>query len=208
MSFYVTTPDLLRQRRPAPGARLHDDRRRRDGPPPPPARRGGLLPDRHRRARRAGGRRRARARDRAAGAGRPQRRALQGARAAARGEQRLLHPHHRSRSTKRRCRRCSRGCATNGYVYEGTYEGWYCPRCADFKAENEIDEGNRCPIHHIELTREQEDNYFFKLSAFQERARGAVRRARGLRRCRARATTRRSRSSARACATCRSRATS
>ncbi|MHB8532309.1 MAG: methionine--tRNA ligase [Solirubrobacteraceae bacterium] len=57
----------------------------------------------------------------------------------------------------------------NGYVFEGTYEGWYCPRCADFKAENEIDEGNRCPIHHIELTREQEDNYFFRLSAFQER---------------------------------------
>jgi methionyl-tRNA synthetase len=56
----------------------------------------------------------------------------------------------------------------NGYVYEGTYEGWYCPRCADFKTENEIDEGNRCPIHHIELTREQEDSYFFKLSAFQE----------------------------------------
>ena len=59
----------------------------------------------------------------------------------------------------------------NGYVYEGTYEGWYCPRCADFKAENEIDEGNLCPIHHIELTREQEENYFFRLSAFQERAR-------------------------------------
>ena len=57
----------------------------------------------------------------------------------------------------------------NGFVYEGTYEGWYCPRCADFKADNEIDEGNRCPIHHIELTREQEDNYFFKLSAFQQR---------------------------------------
>ncbi|HEY4451387.1 MAG TPA: methionine--tRNA ligase [Solirubrobacteraceae bacterium] len=57
----------------------------------------------------------------------------------------------------------------NGYVYEGTYEGWYCPRCADFKADNEIDPGNRCPIHHIELTREQEENYFFQLSAFQER---------------------------------------
>jgi methionyl-tRNA synthetase len=56
----------------------------------------------------------------------------------------------------------------NGFVYEGTYEGWYCPRCADFKAENEVDEGNRCPIHHVELTREQEDSYFFKLSAFQE----------------------------------------
>jgi methionyl-tRNA synthetase len=57
----------------------------------------------------------------------------------------------------------------NGFVYMGTYEGWYCPRCADFKAESEIDEGNRCPIHHIELTREQEDNYFFRLSAFQQR---------------------------------------
>ena len=56
----------------------------------------------------------------------------------------------------------------NGHVYEGTYEGWYCPRCADFKAENEVDVGNRCPIHHIELAREREDSYFFKLSAFQE----------------------------------------
>jgi methionyl-tRNA synthetase len=56
----------------------------------------------------------------------------------------------------------------NGFVYEGTYEGWYCPRCADFKAENEIEEGKRCPIHPIELVREQEENYFFKLSAFQD----------------------------------------
>jgi methionyl-tRNA synthetase len=57
----------------------------------------------------------------------------------------------------------------NGYVELGTYEGWYCPRCADFKSEGEVVDGNRCPIHHIELTRESEENYFFKLSAFQER---------------------------------------
>ena len=95
----------------------------------------------------------------------------------------------------------------NGYVYEGTYEGWYCPRCADFKADNEIDEGNRCPIHHIELTREQEDNYFFRLSAFQERLERCTPSARTSSH-RAPATTRRCRSSARACATCRSRATS
>jgi methionyl-tRNA synthetase len=56
----------------------------------------------------------------------------------------------------------------NGHVYMGTYEGWYCPKCADFKAENEIDVGELCPIHHVRLTREQEDNYFFALSAFQE----------------------------------------
>jgi methionyl-tRNA synthetase len=57
----------------------------------------------------------------------------------------------------------------NGYVHKGIYEGWYCPRCADFKAENEILPGNLCPIHEIALTREHEENYFFKLSAFQER---------------------------------------
>ncbi len=56
----------------------------------------------------------------------------------------------------------------NGHVYLGMYEGWYCPRCADFKAENEIAEGNTCPIHHIPLDREQEENWFFRLSSFQE----------------------------------------
>jgi methionyl-tRNA synthetase len=56
----------------------------------------------------------------------------------------------------------------NGHVYMGTYEGWYCPKCADFKAESEVDEGELCPIHHVKLTREQEDNYFFALSRFQE----------------------------------------
>jgi methionyl-tRNA synthetase len=55
----------------------------------------------------------------------------------------------------------------NGHVYEGVYEGWYCPRCADFKTEAEIVDGNRCPIHKIELTREKQDNWFFRLSAFQ-----------------------------------------
>jgi len=56
----------------------------------------------------------------------------------------------------------------NGHVYKGLYEGWYCPRCADFKVENEIAEGNRCPIHEIPLVREQEENWFFRLSTFQE----------------------------------------
>jgi methionyl-tRNA synthetase len=56
----------------------------------------------------------------------------------------------------------------NGHVYEGTYEGWYCPRCADFKTESELEEGNRCPIHKIVLELEREDNWFFRLSSFQE----------------------------------------
>ncbi|MET0510759.1 MAG: methionine--tRNA ligase [Thermoleophilaceae bacterium] len=56
----------------------------------------------------------------------------------------------------------------NGHVYAGTYEGWYCPRCADFKTESELEDGNRCPIHLIELEIEKEDNWFFRLSSFQE----------------------------------------
>src|SRR5687767_1817200 len=56
----------------------------------------------------------------------------------------------------------------NGHVYEGTYEGWYCPRCADFKTERELGPGNTCPIHEIPLDREREENWFFRLTAFGE----------------------------------------
>ena len=57
----------------------------------------------------------------------------------------------------------------NGHVYKGMYEGWYCPRCADFKNETEQGPGHTCAIHEIPLTREQEENWFFRLSAFQSK---------------------------------------
>ena len=56
----------------------------------------------------------------------------------------------------------------NGHTYKGLYEGWYCPRCADFKTESEIGPDNTCPIHKIPLDREREENWFFRLSTFQE----------------------------------------
>src|SRR3712207_6247497 len=56
----------------------------------------------------------------------------------------------------------------NGHVYQGRYEGWYCPRCADFKTEQEQGPDHTCLIHLIPLEREQEENWFFRLSAFQE----------------------------------------
>jgi methionyl-tRNA synthetase len=56
-----------------------------------------------------------------------------------------------------------------GHVYKGVYEGFYCPRCADFKSDTELVEGDKCPIHLIELHREREENWFFRLSSFQER---------------------------------------
>ncbi len=56
----------------------------------------------------------------------------------------------------------------NGHVYEGVYEGWYCPRCADFKTERELGPGQTCPIHEIPLEREREENWFFRLSSFED----------------------------------------
>ena len=56
----------------------------------------------------------------------------------------------------------------NGHTYKGLYEGWYCPKCADFKTEAEIAEGNTCPIHRIPLDWESEENWFFRLSTFEE----------------------------------------
>ena len=56
----------------------------------------------------------------------------------------------------------------NGWVNKGIYEGWYCPRCADFKTERELGPGNTCPIHEIPLEKVREENWFFRLSAFQE----------------------------------------
>ncbi|HEX2128164.1 MAG TPA: methionine--tRNA ligase [Solirubrobacterales bacterium] len=56
----------------------------------------------------------------------------------------------------------------NGHVYEGTYEGWYCPRCAAFYTERELGPDNTCPIHEIPLEREKEENWFFRLSAFED----------------------------------------
>jgi len=55
-----------------------------------------------------------------------------------------------------------------GYIYKGSYEGLYCPSCADFKTGQEVGPGDTCPVHGIDLIHEKEENWFFKLSAFQE----------------------------------------
>lgn len=69
---------------------------------------------------------------------------------------------------KRRVQEVLQRVYDNGHVYKGLYEGWYCPRCADFKTESELGPDNTCPIHKIQLEREREENWFFRLSAFQE----------------------------------------
>jgi methionyl-tRNA synthetase len=56
----------------------------------------------------------------------------------------------------------------NGFIELGTYEGLYCVPCEAYYAEDELVGGN-CPIHGRPVERVREENYFFKLSAFEDR---------------------------------------
>src|SRR5215203_5581225 len=57
----------------------------------------------------------------------------------------------------------------NGHVYKDLYEGWYCPKCADFKTEGEIGPDNTCMVHvGTPLEWEHEENWFFRLSSFEQ----------------------------------------
>jgi methionyl-tRNA synthetase len=60
----------------------------------------------------------------------------------------------------------------NGDIYVGTYEGWYCPN-EGFKANSDLLEtsnGWQCPNHpDVTLQWLTERNWFFRLSAYQER---------------------------------------
>jgi methionyl-tRNA synthetase len=55
-----------------------------------------------------------------------------------------------------------------GDIYEGTYEGWYCVGCEAFKQEKDLVCG-RCPLHpKSEPQWLKENNYFFRLSKYQQ----------------------------------------
>jgi methionyl-tRNA synthetase len=56
----------------------------------------------------------------------------------------------------------------NSDIYEGTYAGLYCVGCEAFKTEDELVDG-KCPEHDTVPEWIEEKNYFFRLSAYQER---------------------------------------
>jgi methionyl-tRNA synthetase len=60
----------------------------------------------------------------------------------------------------------------NGDIYLGTYEGWYCPN-EGFRNTTDVEETSRgtiCPNHpEVPLQWLTERNWFFRLSAYQER---------------------------------------
>jgi methionyl-tRNA synthetase len=55
-----------------------------------------------------------------------------------------------------------------GEIFEGVYEGLYCVACEAFYTEAELVDG-RCPQHGTVPEYFEERNYFFRLSAYQDR---------------------------------------
>jgi methionyl-tRNA synthetase len=56
----------------------------------------------------------------------------------------------------------------NGDIYDDTYAGLYCVGCEAFKNEDELVDG-KCPEHDTVPEWIEEKNYFFRLSAYQDR---------------------------------------
>jgi len=54
-----------------------------------------------------------------------------------------------------------------GDIYKGKYEGKYCTGCETFLKDSDLDEFGNCPDHKRKPDVIQEDNYFFKLSAYE-----------------------------------------
>lgn len=84
---------------------------------------------------------------------------------------RTTEPRH-----KERVRKFWEAVRDNGFVYDSVYEGPYCVGCEEFKLPGDLVEGQGefegqqvCPIHSRPVEQLQEQNWFFRLSAFQDR---------------------------------------
>lgn len=55
-----------------------------------------------------------------------------------------------------------------GDIYKGHYEGWYCVPDETYWAESDLPDDKTCPQCGRSLEYVREDNYFFRLSAYQD----------------------------------------
>jgi len=60
-------------------------------------------------------------------------------------------------------------CYDAGDIELGVYAGKYCVACEEYYTDEELLEGDLCPIHKRTVEFFEEENYFFKLSRFQDR---------------------------------------
>ena len=64
----------------------------------------------------------------------------------------------------------------NGHIYRSTYAGWYCVACEAYYDEDDLvadpdkpgEPARACPIHVRAVEWFEEDNWFFRLSAFEQ----------------------------------------
>ncbi len=57
-----------------------------------------------------------------------------------------------------------------GDIYSGHQQGYYCVACEEFKEKRDLLENQHCPLHpNLEAEWRDEQNYFFRLSAYQSR---------------------------------------
>lgn len=59
-------------------------------------------------------------------------------------------------------------CDKNGDIYKKSYTGLYCVGCESFKTPEELVDG-LCPDHKVKPEEVTEENYFFKLSSYQDK---------------------------------------
>lgn len=55
-----------------------------------------------------------------------------------------------------------------GDIYKGKYEGLYCTGCEAFLKASDLDENGNCPHHRTPPKKVEEENYFFRLSKYQD----------------------------------------
>ena len=60
-------------------------------------------------------------------------------------------------------------CFAEGDIYKKSYKGHYCVGCEEFKSPADLNENGECPEHPGKKLEEvEEENYFFKLSKYQD----------------------------------------
>jgi methionyl-tRNA synthetase len=60
-------------------------------------------------------------------------------------------------------------CYDAGDIELGVYQGKYCVACEEYFTDDELLPGDLCPIHKRPVEYFEEENYFFRLSRFQDR---------------------------------------
>ena len=60
-------------------------------------------------------------------------------------------------------------CYDAGDIELGTYSGKYCVACEEYYTDDELLPSDLCPIHKRPVDTYEEENYFFRLSRFQDR---------------------------------------